>query len=157
MKLQKEGTFNARIVGQSWEFSRTNQPICKIQFETDEGSIQGGFYFDQDPPKYGTETALDKNSRNFAGAIPGWTAENMDREQTYIGAKVTITAKYNQKGYLNVSGIYPLGGIEAKKVDPESDIMKRLRSAVKVASAGVTPPQAQTEETRDDFADDKPF
>jgi hypothetical protein len=148
MKLQTEGTFNARITGQVWEETRTGQPLCKIQFTTDAGDIQGAFYFDQDPPKFGTETALEKNSRNFAGAIPGWTAENMDREQTYVGAQVTITTKHNLKGYLNVNGIFPLGGGSARKLDTASSAMDRMKAAAKAASAGVTPP-AETAPTDD--------
>jgi len=149
MKLQNEGTFNAKITGQSWEESRTGQPICKIQFCTDQGDIQGGFYFDEDPPKFGgTETALEKNSRNFARAIPGWSSESMDRDQTYIGAQVTITAKYNQKGFLNVNGIYPLGGGSAKKLDTAGSAMERMKAKAKTASAGIEPlPQNEPEDT----------
>ena len=144
MKLTHEGTFNAKITQQTWEETKSGQPVCKIQFETDQGEIQGSFYFDQDPPKFGTETALEKNSRNFAASIPGWTAENMDREQTYIGAQVTITTKHNQKGYLNVNGIYPLGGGAAKKLDTAGSAMERMRAAAKAASAGIVPPPETT-------------
>lgn len=145
MKLTHEGTFNAKITGQAWEENKSGQPVCKIQFETDQGDIQGAFYFDQEPPKFGgTETALEKNSRNFAASIPGWTAENMDREQSYVGAQVTITTKHNQKGYLNVNGIYPLGGGAAKKLDTAGSAMERMRAAAKAASAGIVPPTATT-------------
>lgn len=157
MKLTNEGTFNARITGQVWEETRTGQPLCKIQFVTDAGDIQGAFYFDQDPPKFGTETALQKNSRNFAGAIPGWTAENMDREQTYVGAQVTITTKHNLKGYLNVNGIFPLGGGSAKKLDTASSAMDRMKAAAKAASAGITPAAETTPAIDAMDADQVPF
>jgi len=147
MKLEKEGTFNAKITGQAWEETKSGQPVCKIQFTTDEGDIQGAFYFDQEPPKFGTEIALEKNSRNFAGAIPGWTADNMDREQTYIGASVTITTKHNLKGYLNVNGIYPLGGGASRKLYTAGSAMERMRAAAKIAAAGITPPPSEPEDT----------
>jgi len=164
MKLQHEGIFNATITSQAWEVSQSGKPYCKIGFQSDAGDIQGSFFFDEDAPKYGKETGLQKNSRAFTAAIPGWTPAVMDREQTYIGAKVTIETKQNAAGFLNVKGIYPLGHQGGgQKLDTAGDAMARIRAAAAIAAEGVAPAAEQTDEPggfaptptpRNGFADD---
>lgn len=158
MKLTHEGIFNANITSQRWEVSPSGLPICKMGFQTDSGDITGSFFFDENVPKFGTETGLEKNSRAFAAAIPGWTPSVMDREQTYIGAKVVIQAKENKSRYLNVSGIFPLGYEGGgQKLDTNGDAMARIRAAAAVAAQGVTPaaeqPKTSIASTANDFAD----
>ena len=150
MKITTEGIFDATITSQDWEFTPSGKPVCKIGFNTAEGDAVGSFFFDQDQPKFGTETGLQKNSRAFAAAIPGWTPAEMDRPQTYVGAKVAIRTKYNQAGFLNVNGIFPVGYQGGgQKLDTAGDAMARIRAAAKIAAAGITPPPSEQEQGND--------
>ncbi len=135
MKLEKEGIFNASIVSCEWIYTPTGKPVCKLGFTTDQGDILGSFYFDEDAPKFGTETGLEKSSRAFANSIPGWSFENMDLPETYIGSEVTIKTKFNLKNFLNVSDIYPLGGGQAKQMTN----LEKIKAAAKLATQGITP------------------